>query len=113
MSMTGGRIVSADSVDDSPLILMQAGETTITAIRVINTTAAAAFVQLFDAAAITDVTLGTTAPTWAVESSADGVGLGDGVPEDGLVFKNGVVVGSTTTSTGSTAAVQHVRLVIG
>ena len=81
----------------------------LTAVRALNTTAAAAYTQLFDAALAADVTLGTTLPDWAVRSDASDPSLGDGLPESGLVFVNGIVAASTTTLLGSTGAIQHVR----
>lgn len=85
---------------------------TLTAIRAINTTAADAYVQLFDVAAITDVTLGTTLPTWVVLSDPSDLSLGDGLPNGGLSFHNGIAVASTTTTTGLTGAAQHIRLAV-
>ena len=91
-------------------VRMVAGRVVLTAVRAINLTAADAYLQIFDAAAITDVVVGTTIPTWAVQSDASDPSVGDGLPNGGLVFLLGIVVASTTTSTGSTGANQHVRL---
>ena len=76
--------------------------------------AADGYVQLFDAAATTDVTVGTTKPLWVVltDSAAGEASGGDGLPTHGLVFKLGVVVASTTTSTGNTNQTQQVRIAI-
>lgn len=93
-------------------VLMQSSLVTLVAIRAINTTAAVAFVQLFDAAAASDVTVGTTIPTWVVKSEASELSIGDGLPDHGLVFTRGLVVASTTTPTGSTGATQHVRVAV-
>lgn len=74
--------------------------------------AADAYVQLFDAAAISAVTVGTTKPDWVVmtDFGAGEVSAGDGLPTHGLIFENGVVVASTTTSTGSSGNTQQVRI---
>jgi len=94
-------------------VLAKSGTLHVTAVRAFQTGLAAdAFVQLFDAAAVSDVTLGTTKPTWVVMTifGAGPVSSGDGLPTHGLLFKNGLVVASTTTPTGLTAATQQVRI---
>ena len=82
------------------------------AVRTINTTAADAYLQLFDAASASDVSVGTTVPDWVVQADANDPSVGDGLPTDGIIFDNGIVIASTTTATGNTAATQHVRLAI-
>jgi hypothetical protein len=90
----------------------------VVAIRGITTTAAVAFIQLFDKATAAEVTPGTTLPDWVVEVPAGtpvgNTSVGDGVPSvAGLRFENGVVVIATTTSiTGTAAVATHVRLAI-
>lgn len=76
-----------------------------------NTTGAALYVQIFDAAAAGDVTLGTTAPTLSIGIEANGqTGLGLETP---LKFEKGIVVASTTTVNGSTGAVSDTQLFYG
>ena len=104
-------IVSSDSLGGTAT-LIQEGVLCLVAVRAINTTAADAYVQLFDAAAAADVTLGTTVPLWVVQSDANDPSVGDGLPTNGTILRNGLVAASTTTSTGNTAAVQHVKFVI-
>lgn len=84
----------------------------VTAIRAANTTVADAYVQLFDAAVTTGITLGTTIADWWVltDFGAGDISVGDGLPTGGLTFTRGVVAASTTTATGSTGATQHVRI---
>ena len=91
-------------------VLLVGHKCTLTAIRAQNTTAADAYLQLFDAALAADVTVGTTVATWWVQSDANDPSVGDGLSNGGLVFENGVVVASTTTATGNSAATQHVRI---
>jgi len=91
-------------------VLMVGHKTALMAIRAINTTAADAYLQLFDKATAAEVTVGTTVPDWVVQSDANDPSVGDGLPTSGLIFENGVVVASTTTATGDTGATQHVRL---
>lgn len=87
----------------------------VKAIRAYQTGLAAdAYIQLFDASSTSGITLGTTQPDWVVmlDFGAGEVSVGDGLPNEGLVFKNGVVVASTTTASGSTGATSQVRLAI-
>lgn len=110
---SGGSLVKANSLA-ATATLVQGGPVTLTAIHAINTTAADAYIQIFDAAAIANVTVGTTVPDWVVMSDF-GVGLvsvSDGLPTHGLSFRNGLVAVSTTTPTGNTGATQHARFVI-
>ena|SRR3990172_28711 len=96
-------------------ILAQKGPIQIVAVRAFQATLAAdAYVQLFDAAVITDVTLGTTKPDWVVmtDFGAGEVSTGDGLPTNGLVFHAGLVVASTTTASGSTGITQQVRICV-
>lgn len=75
---------------------------------VVNNTNALAYVQLFDAAAVAGITLGTTVPDVVIP-----------VPPNGQVsreltmpisFGHGLVAASTTTRGGSTAAATDVML---
>lgn len=102
-------IVSQNTVG-ATAVLAVGHKITLTAIRAQNLTAADAYLQLFDAALAADVTVGTTVATWWVQSDANDPSVDDGLPNGGLVFQNGVVIASTTTSTGNTGANQHVRL---
>jgi hypothetical protein len=104
----GSRILSNDSIGNTAT-LVQKGAMQVTGMLAMNTTAAAAFVQYFDAAAATDVTVGTTTPFWVIRSPASSISDGDGLPTHGLVFTKGVVIASTTTPTGNSGATQHVR----
>jgi hypothetical protein len=61
-----------------------------------------AFIQFFDAAATSAVTLGTTAPTFTLAVPAF-AGAIDTSPVIDYTFKNGIVVAATTTQTGNTA----------
>ena len=103
--------LEADSVS-STVTLVQTGKLHLTAIRAINTTAAAAYLQIFDSATSTAISLGTTVPDWVVKSGASDPSDGDGFPTTGILIENGLVVASTTTSTGATGAAQHVRITV-
>lgn len=100
--------VNSNSLGATATLIVGHGAT-LTAVRAINTTAADAYVQLFDKATAAEVTVGTTVPDWVIQSDANDPSVGDGLPSGGLVFENGIVAVSTTTATGSTAATQHVR----
>lgn len=106
-----GRVKESNSVG-STATLVVGHACTVVAVRAINTTAAAAYVQLFDAASASDVTVGTTVPRWVVASAANSTSDGDGLANGGILFDNGVVIASCTTVTGNTGATQHVRVVI-
>lgn len=107
--MPQASLVTSNSLGSTPVLVVR-GRCTLVAIRAINTTVAAAYVQLFDAGGASSVVAGTTVPDWVIRSDPSDPSLGDGLPEDGLVFTNGVVAVSTTTVTGSTGATQHLRL---
>ena len=111
MIVPAAGVISNNTVTEAD-VLVQAGHVHVVAMHAINTTAAAAFVQYFDAAAVADVTVGTTVPVWVLRSPASSVSDGDGLPTHGLLFKLGVVIASTTTPTGNTGAAQHVRTAI-
>lgn len=97
------------------LVLAQKGRLAITAVRLFTDSAAAdIFLQMFDAAQESDVTLGTTIPDWVVtiDSAASPVSSGDGLPTHGLVFSKGLVIASTTTPAGATTSASHARIAI-
>lgn len=73
----------------------------LSALRLVNTTAAVAYLQCFDALAA-DVVLGTTTPTFAVRLAAnESLVFTPTVP---IEFLTGLVIAGTTTATGSTGA---------
>lgn len=76
--------------------------------------AADAYIQLFDAAATSEVTVGTTVPDWIGKLDFGNGEVSDisTLPKDGLVFTRGIVVASTTTATGSSGNTTQVRLAI-
>ncbi len=80
----------------------------IFSVHISNTTAATAYLQVFDLAAA-DVTVGTTAPTYAFGVAAgDSVDLVFGKP---IMHTTGFTIASTTTRTGSSAASQEVTII--
>lgn len=97
--------VTAASLDDSPGILVQTGETLLTGWSIANAAAAVTYIQLFDKAALADVTLGTTAPDAWIALASSATGSAELIYP--LHFTNGLVAFSTTTATGSTAATSH------
>lgn len=108
-----GRVIEMNSVGSTAVLVTGcAHEVTVTAIRAINTTAALAHVQLFDAAAASDVTVGTTVPRWVVTSAASSASDGDGLANGGIRFVNGLVIASTTGVANNTGATQHVRIAV-
>ena len=89
-------------VDDSPGILVQTGKTLLYGFSIVNSGAAATYLQLHDAAALTDVTLGTTVPTYVIAIAASA--HKDRSLCKPLYFSLGLVMFSTTTPTGDTGA---------
>jgi len=86
--------------------LVQAGETLLGSFSLHNTTAADAFLQLFDAASAGAVTVGTTVADYVIPVGASGIENEPlSVP---LYFKNGLVIASTTATDGSSGAAMDV-----
>lgn len=76
-------------------------ETSLFAFTIYNASNAVAYVQCFDQATPTDVSLGTTAPTWVIPvPTVASVSLA--LPQ-AVVFAKGLQVAATTTATGSSA----------
>lgn len=113
MAPSGGSLNRSDSLG-ATAVLIHGGAIILTAAQAINTTSADAYLQLFDAAAAADVTVGTTIPDWVVMSDfgAGLVSASDGLPTDGLSFRLGLVAASTTTPINNAGATQHARFVI-
>ena len=89
-------------LDASPGLAVKATAGLLYGFALQNGAAAITYVQFFDAAAVGDVNLGTTSPTFVV-------GLAASAPlamsfETPVKFKTGLVVFSTTTATGSSGA---------
>ncbi len=102
--------VGAPALDADPGLLIKAGQTMLCAVSYHNTTAADAFIQLFDVAAIASVTIGTTVADFEIVCAANGVGVVTfPVP---IEFKNGLAAFSTTAQDGSSDAVVDVWFAI-
>ena len=97
-----------NTLDADPGLAIKASQGVLHGWAVINTAAAVTYVQIFDAAAVTDVTLGTTVPKGSIPLAASGVSV---IMEADLQFATGIVLFATTTLTGNTgAAVQGMVL---
>lgn len=81
--------------------LMVEGQIALTKLSVENTDVTKAYFQLFDAAAVTDVTLGTTTPGYVLPIPASSLVVDDHA--NGLMFKKGICYAVTTTPEGNTA----------
>jgi hypothetical protein len=89
-------------------VLVQAGQTLVFSVSLHNVTAADAFFLLYDAAAIADVTVGTTVPDYVIPNAANAmVNMSFSKP---LHFILGLVIASTTATDGSTDAAQDVSI---
>lgn len=82
--------------------LIRTGPCIITAMKFINEDSAIRFLQVFDAAAIANVTLATTTADWCLVAGINGGE--DNYTGSGLVFRNGIVVAATTTAIGGSGA---------
>ena len=113
MGVPFGALVSTNDVTTA--VLAYGNPCTVMAVRAFESGVAGdAYIQLFDAAAAADITLGTTKPSWVImiDQGTGEVSAGDGLPTHGVVFINGIVIASTTTPTGSTTRETDVRIVI-
>ena len=105
---TGVQHHLTQDLDADPVVLVQTGPTLLHNWDIHNTTAADAFLLCYNAAAIGDVTVGTTVPDYIVPSGANAIV--DGQSVGGIKFVLGLCIASTTTTNGSTDAAQDVSL---
>lgn len=85
--------------------LVRSGSLRLETLEVQNPNTVQIFIQMFDAAAASSVTVGTTTPTLSFLCVAgDGVNTGGTVKDfpKGVMFRDGLVIAVTTTATGST-----------
>jgi len=108
--MSGSSVWIKSNSVGSAAVLMASGKIEVDTVHAINTVAAISYLQLFDAAEASSVSVGTTVPDFVLSVASSGVATQDFAK--GQVFQNGVVVASTTTNVGNTQALQHVRLAI-
>ncbi len=92
-------------------VLIKSGFQSLGGYHLLNTTTAAAYVQVFDAAAAADVTVGTTTPTFVLGLPASG-GAANSFAKP-IKFTLGIVVASTTTATGASAATVCAAFFVG
>ena len=103
----GAKAFSNDAVNATKVVV-KAGKSKIHALRLLNTTGAAAYLQIFDKLTA-DVTVGTTAPDWFVRLAANqDLVLPLTMPVDVL---NGIVLAGCTSATNNTNAAISVTLV--
>ena len=107
--MVSGGPVHGAALDDDPGLLLKSGPTHITSVSAHNTTAADAFVQMFNAAALGDVTLGSTTPDYVIPIAANATLTSD----LSLLFGSGCCVFATTAVGGSTGAAVDVSFGVG
>lgn len=88
-------------------LLVHRGPVKVRAIQFHNNAATEAYLQMFDAAAAADVTVGTTLPKWAPGAHATAGGNDVVAISDlDIFFANGLVIASTTTPDGNTVSAQ-------
>lgn len=85
------------------LIQVRSGPTDIFGYYINNPNAAEEFVQMFDAADVSEVTLGTTACTLPLKIPNSGMVEEVGGRDPLMTFPRGLVIAATTTETGSSA----------
>jgi hypothetical protein len=98
--MTDARPIFVASVTNTVLLLAK-GYTRLASVNVLNANAAIVYLQLFDAAAAADVTIGTTVPdkTIKIEASVAPI-ISFNIPPR---FNKGLCYAITTTDTGAIA----------
>lgn len=101
------------SLDESPAVLIKAGKVSVCGFFQYNPGNAAAYIQFHDAAAIADVTVGTTVPVFAIGAAA--TSFSQGQFSRPLQFTLGLVIVCTTTPINNVApnAANHVGLALG
>ena len=96
-----------NSVTATKVLVLGAG-TRLTTLEVQNINTVDVWIQIFDSATTAAVTLGTTTPNQSyVVPASDGTNRSATAKDwgdRGLMFKDGIVIAITTTSTGLTAA---------
>ena len=98
-------------LDESPLILVGVGPLELSSFFIYNNDTAAGFVQFFNAAAVADVTLGTTVPDWVVGVAT--VSWAQGSFAFPLMFSKGIVIGFTATVKGADATSSTAEVCLG
>lgn len=86
------------------LAVVAAGPTRLRGVYALNVDNELSWIQIFDAAATGDVTLGTTAPDMSIPVAASGGTREITFPEEGVTFNAGIVVAATKGASNSTAA---------
>ena len=102
--------------------ISSSGPIAVTAMRAWASLTVPTFIQFFDVATTTDVSLGTTVPDWILgvpEIDVTGVNImgisdPDGLPTStrGVVFQNGLCAAATTHQSNSTTAEVNLALCI-
>lgn len=100
-----------DAVAATVVAVKGAGAALVYWLKIINTTGAAAYLQIFNAPAAS-VTLGTTAPAWVVPLAANESQL-IALPFPLEFGGSGLSIAGTTTPTGNSAATLKVSTLYG
>lgn len=96
-----GSLPFSNDAVNATKVAVKSGRGLLHMLRLINTTGATAYLQVFDKLSA-DVTVGTTTPDWFVRlGSNESLQLPIPVPAQ---FLNGMVIAGTTTATGNTNA---------
>jgi hypothetical protein len=111
-SAANGASTYAQASLSTTLTVAQAAPATMVYWNISNPNSGTIYVQFFDAATTSGITLGTTAPKfWIAVPPTNGVTDGTSVP--GIAFQSGVVIAATTTPTGNTAPGTAIPITLG
>ena len=104
-SISNFKLISAATTN---ITLVKAGnDVRLRGVCVSSINAAARYLKFFDLAATASLTLGTTVPdlTLIIPGAAAGAGIAYNFPDEGVPFRNGIVIATTTeiTTAGTTA----------
>ena len=111
MSRGSGAAYYSNTALAGTATLAKTGKCSLAGFHMLSGSAAAAYVQFFDKAAASEVTLGATTPDFVIGLPASGGATRS--YDSRIQFTNGVVVAATTTATGSTASSVCVVIELG
>lgn len=112
MPFQGGIPFFNDAVGNTVIAVKANGFAQIFMMKLVNTTAAAAYLQIF-AKPAASVTLGTTVPDWVIRLGANETTNPSDMSPPAMFNGTGLSIAGTTTPTGNTAAVISASLLIG
>lgn len=104
----GGVVPYFSAAVGATAVLVASGQTLLYGWQIKNPQVTIGYLQIFDAAAAADVTVGTTVRKLALGLAASGIE--SDMPAKPVAFGLGIVIACTTTATGNTANAMDVNL---